>query len=354
MNVCEQRRTIELRAEVYEVPCGSRYCAACGKRWQGDMRVQAVAASEHLAGGVALITITAPGSDYFHSDDRWASMPVKDRYRRWNRHARRRWRVFHLRATRPLRAWADKHNVGWRLLFRSWEYQKRGALHLHLVVPYDTPDRRRFTDLYVHNLWAEHDLFHFGWIHGGDRNEKLQGYRPPSIVPADGPAAARYVCKYVASTGAGKGSMVEVAQRTAQRGSVLYISPSLTSASGINMTKLRSRRRIVGRMPWALKSHEEWKAACLVDSIQRGRPPLTEEAVQTIRRAVRATGAALWVDTKTGEVHTPTEAPPPRDMARTCHLRERDGERLDPELVAVLLPDPTRPWLGPIRTVIED
>lgn len=354
MTACLERREISVRDEVYEVPCGSRYCAACGQRWQGDQRAQAVAASEVLPGGAALITVTAPGMAYFGSLDAWGMTPMRVRYDRWNKRARARWRQLHLYASRPMRAWAKKNGVEWRVWFRAWEFQKRGALHLHLVLPYGTDEERRFTDLYVWNLWNAAAEYGFGYVLGGDRRHQPARGECPVVVPADGPAAARYVCKYVASVGAGKGSMVEVAQRTAQRGSVLYVSSTLTRASGVNMTKLRARRRIMNAYPWAVYSHGSWKAACLVDAIQRGRPPLTTHAVHCLWRAARRTGARLWVDCATGELCTPTDAPPPPQMPLSCDLVEREGYVLDPELAPVLVRDPERPHLGGIRTEVID
>lgn len=350
MTRCPTPRTVTVRAEEYEVGCGSRYCDVCGLRWQGDQRAQAVAASEVLDGGVALITVTAPGSRYFTGRARLAGDPPSAHMRGWNARARRRWRALHLAASGPMRRWAKKNKVHWRVLYRSWEYQKRGVLHLHLVVPYGTPEERRFTDLYVFNLWSCAKDHRFGYVLGGDVKQQPRPGVQPRIVPADGPATARYVCKYVASTGAGKGSMVEVAQRTAQRGSVLYVSPTLTRRSLTNMTTLRARRRIARRYPWSAYSHESWKAACLVDSIQRGRPPLTETAARYLWRAARRTGAALWADRTTGEVRSATVAPPPAQMARTCALVERMGHVLVPHLASVLVRDPERPWSGGIHT----
>lgn len=348
--VCEKRRTVKIRAEEYEIPCGGRYCEACGLRWQGDMRVCAVAASEHLGGDVALVTITAPGRDYFAARGREDRIHPRAALTAWNEDARPRWRRFHLWAARPLREAMQQLAPGWRVLMRSWEYQRRGALHLHLVLPFGTDHERAITTAYVWNLWSGARARGFGYVLGGDASERPGWDRCPRVPSADGGRAARYVCKYVASVGAGKGAMVDAVRRTAQRGSIVWISPSLTRRSGVNMTKLRSRRRIVGRYPWAVESAEHWRTACLVDSVQHGRPPLARAAIERIVQAVRRTGACTWGDAQTGEVRTPTEAPMPPQIARTAPVRWRWRKRLDLVLAPVLLPDPTAPWLGPIRT----
>lgn len=348
--VCPDPRKIRVREEVYEGPCGSRYCPVCGMRWQGDQRVQAVAASEHLGGTVGLLTITGPGGAYFARAAAEEGGDTRIAVLRWNRRARREWRRFHLWASRPLREWAREHAPGWRVLYRSWEFQKRGVLHLHLVVPYGTPTERRVTDLYVENLHLGAQAHGFGYVMGGDTGRRPRWDRIPRVKPADGAGAARYVCKYVAATGAGKEGMVHVAKRTATRGSVLYISPTLTTRSGINMTKLRARRRIWARFRDEAGEVPDWDACCLVDAVQRGRAPLTRASVERIRRAARATGACLWVDASTGELRTPTEAPRPRQNGRTEPAAARGSTRLALALAPVLLPDPKRPQLGPWRT----
>jgi hypothetical protein len=351
--VCQWPRTVSVRDERYEVPCGSRYCAACGLRWQGDQRVQAVAASEHLGGTVGLLTVTGPGGEYFARYAREHGGDTRLAVATWNRRARRRWRRLHLRATRMLRDRMAVVAPGWRVLFRSWEYQKRGVLHLHLVVPYGSDGEREVTDAYVANLHAMARREGFGYVMGGDTGRRPRWDRVPRVKPADGPAAARYVCKYVAATGAGKEGMVHVAKRTATRGSVLYISPTLTQASGINMSKLRNRRRVWSRFRDSDGEVSDWPSACLADSVQRGRPPLTREGVRAIVEAARATRAGSWVDAGTGEVLDATEAPPPRQNGRTEPGGPRRTGRLVLRLAPVLLPDPDRPWLGPWRTSVE-
>lgn len=350
MNVCETPRTVRLRDEVYEQPCGARSCPVCGQRWQGDQRVQAVAASEHLGGTVGLLTVTGPGGAYFARAAADEGGDTRIAVLRWNRQARRRWRRFHLWASRPMREWAREHAPGWRVLFRSWEFQKRGVLHLHLVVPYGTPAERRVTDLYVQNLHLGARQHGFGYVMGGDKSRRARWDRMPRVKPADGPAAARYVCKYVAATGAGKEGMWHVAKATATRGSVLYISATLTRASGINMTKLRNRRRVWARFRDDDGEVPDWDACCLADSVQRGRPPLTRASMERVRKAARLTSAGSWVDVETGEVRDATEAPRPRENGRTGPPRPKGAARLALALAPVLLPDPKRPWLGPWRT----
>lgn len=351
MTVCPGRIKSPSNQHPNPYDCASRYCPVCGDRWQKDQRVMAVAAAEHVPDTVALVTVTAPGSAYF-ADAAWRWVGGPWRLKRWwNEEARSAWRDLHLWASRPLRGWAKKQAPGWRVLFRSWEYQKRGLLHLHLVLPYSTPEEKRVTDLYVWNLWSGARAHEFGYVMAGDTGTPPSWARPPRVKPANGTDAARYVCKYVASTGAGKEGMRDVAQRTAQRGSVLYVAPALTRRSGVTMTGLRNRRRIWARYPWARASRDAWEDACLVEAIQRGRPRLTTGAVLRIRLALSRTRAGSVVDGTTGELLPPVPAPPPPEGGRTPLPRPAPARRLVAVLAPVLLRDPEPAERSHYRTV---
>ena len=60
-----------------------------------------------------------------------------------------------------------------------------------------------------------------------------------------------------ASKTAGKEGMVGVAQRTATRGSVLYIARALGQITGVTMTSLRARRRVATKYPRVAKEYYE-------------------------------------------------------------------------------------------------
>lgn len=352
MTACQTPRDIKIRDEQYRVPCGSRYCSACGRRWEQDQRVRAVAASEHLPGSVGLVTVTAPGDDWWTAEGARTGNTRREEMRAWNASARARWRRAHEQASRVARTYARAHGERWRLLYRSWEYQKRGLLHVHAVVPAHTPVHETASTLYVASLWARARRHGFGYVMAGDSSERPGWQRPPRLALASETAAARYVAKYVSSVGAGKEGMVSAARKTAQRGSILYVSRWLTAASGVTMTSLRARRRVHARYGWASSSRAAWRAACVVDAVQRGRPPLTTEAEAAIRAASQDGGATLWVDTSTGELRPPTHAPVPLATIAEGTGRCRDGAVACLGLASVLLRDPDAPWLGSERTVV--
>jgi hypothetical protein len=301
VNVCQRLRQIKVREEVYEVPCGSRYCPACGMRWMGDQRVQAVAAIEYVGGDVALITVTGPGRRYFQRLARERGWSYAEAVAWWNATARARWRGMHLEASGRARRLNREAGGDWRVLYRVWEFQKRGVLHLHLVVPMRTDEDRACSRRSLRRLCEVGEWWGYGFVLGGNKDEAPRRGVVPSLPEVPAGRAARYVAKYVAATGAGKDGMVTTVQRTAQRGSVLYISPRLTARSGATMTTLRARRRIYARYDWARTSTSAWATACFVDGVQRGRPPLSRAAVASLRAFCALGAPERWVDASTGE-----------------------------------------------------
>lgn len=332
--------------------CNSRYCPVCGERWQKDMRVMAVCAAEHVGETVGLITVTAPG-DAALDDPEWdvvGGRPTKEAW--WNDEARENWTRLHRDASKGPREYAAARGERWEVLFRAWEYQKRGLLHAHLVVPMGTPVLEHASRLYLANLWTWSRTHGFGYVLGGTKGTGTSWRKPPVLARASGEKAARYVCKYVASVGAGKEGMRDVARRTAQRGSVLYVSPRLTARSGVTMTGLRNRRRIWARYPWAREGGEAWEQARLIEAAQVGRPRFTPAAVQRIRLALSRTQACLLRVAGGREVYTRVPAPPPPQNGRTPLPGPPRCGVVDVALAPVLLRVPEEGSRGLYRTVV--
>lgn len=350
MNVCDRMRTVKVRSEEYQIPCGSRYCAVCGKRWMQDQRIVAVAGAEHVVGDVGLVTITGPGDRYFDRLCRERGWKRRHAVRVWNASARRRFRRLHQRASAAPRKWDRRMGSDWRVLYRVWEYQKRGVLHVHIVVPMGSWGERCASRRYLRALCDLRDTYGFGYVLGGDASEEAGSRRYPTLARVPRDRAARYVAKYVSATGAGKESMQHTARRTASRGSVLFVSPWLTRQSGVTNTTLRNRRRIWARYPWARDSAAGWRAARLVDAVQRGRPPLTRDAVLALRRGALRWRPDRWVDTRTGQCGGLTAAPCPLSADRNLKPRPTDGGDLQVALASVLDGVSHEPWLGPWRT----
>lgn len=351
-DICQRRREVKIRDERYDLPCGARDCDVCGARWSQDQRVRAVAASECLEGAVGLVTVTAPGRDRFSWGPAGSFDNPAEQRREWNRQVRRNWRRLHLKASRPVRELARSNGIVWRLLYRSWEYQKRGLLHVHLVVPAHTDYHRACSELYLSRLWAYARSYDFGYVLGGDKRERPGWHRCPTLAIANAQEAARYVCKYVASIGHGKDSMATVAQRAAKRGSVLYVGLDLLRESGVTMTTLKARRRVYSRFYRGGTTTRDWEVACALDALQRGRAPLSRGSEDVVRALFSRAPGCRMVVSATGEVVMPTSAPPPLSAVR-CPPPDRGVlDVREIALAPVRFHDPERPELGSWRTEV--
>jgi hypothetical protein len=315
--------------------------------WLGDTRIRSVAAAAELRRPVALVSVTAPGRDVLPWDA--SGTAVEERAaREWNQAAPGQWSKLHACAARDARQVAATLGVEWRLLFKAWEYQRRGVLHLHLVVPCGTPGQRRASEAYVSGLVARAPRYGFGFVDRGKLAASGPRRSTRTLAAVEAGRAAAYVAGYVASSGAGKGGVAEVAARQGVPGAVLYISNVLTRRSGVTMRSLRERRRVKCRYPGATASVEAWQAACVIDAMDRRRPPFPPNVRGALLRRALAERWTCAVDTGTGEVRGPTLAPAPPGIpvgavsvahpARVGALRldsvlHRSDECADPEWV---------------------
>lgn len=334
------------------MPCGRRQCAYCGRLWLGDCRVKTVAAAERVEGELVLVTVTAPGADVLPWYPGTRSCEARA-VRHWNLSAPGRWTQLHHDAAQYARRNSRSDVVSWRLAFKVWELQRRGALHLHLACPWGTPAERKATKRYVKHLQDHAREHSFGFVHlSVCRDEGT----PTRVARARGSSArnvARYVCHYVGGTGAGKEGFAEVARKAAVPGAILYVDSRLTQASGVTIRSLRARRRIVSRYPWSVESSAHWRAACMVDGLQRGRAPLDAESVAALRDSLPSMPAVECVSAPDGELIRPTPAAPPRELPggwdRSPCRPVRVAVLLDP----VLHDDLTAKPGGPIRTHVR-
>jgi hypothetical protein len=310
---CPTPAVVLLHGERSSAPCRRRSCPSCGVLWLGDTRVRALAAAAEFRGAVALVTVTAPGADVLP----WSPagrVVAPDVAREWNESAPARWSRLHDHAAQEARRLARSRNVEWRLLMKAWEYQKRGVLHLHLVVPCATAGERQVSELYVSVLAREAQGKGFGFVDRG-KLPVSGGRRSSRCLEAVSPQrAAGYVAAYLASTGAGKGGIAEVARAQGVPGPVFYVTSVLTRASGVTMRSLRDRRRVMTRYPAAGESHLAWHAACLLDAVERAGPRLTAGTRGALLARFQHCGPAAVVDGCTGEVTLPTPAAQPSGL----------------------------------------
>jgi hypothetical protein len=223
--------------------CRARCCPSCGVLWAGDTRVKLLAAADAYGEDVALVTVTAPGSDQLP----WDGSRVDDRAAwRWNASAPPRWSRLHRAAAQRTRR---RTGHPFKLVSGTWEDQKRGVLHRHLVVPMATPADRHASNVYAQELSRLAGAHGFGHV---DRGRRRHGVRQLERVPAG--HAASYVSKYLAK------GLVEVAKLAEAPSHLAYAGRHLTAISGVTMRTLRLRR-----LAWHLARE---RGICPMDALE--------------------------------------------------------------------------------------
>ena len=109
-------------------------CPSCAVLWAGDQRVKLLRNVEEYGGDVALVTITAPGKDRLPWD---GGMVRRDLAQQWNQTAPQRWTRMHKRAAARTKRYARRMGSEWQgVVAWSWEFQKRGVLHRHVLLQF--------------------------------------------------------------------------------------------------------------------------------------------------------------------------------------------------------------------------
>lgn len=155
--------------------------------------------------------------------------------REWNHSASARWRRLHQAARQSVHR-RDMGRV--TVLGRTWEFQKRGALHVHVVLGVKTAAELGGAHAYANELAGRRHGHDFGFV---DRGRRVGGRRVLEVIPAE--RAARYLCKYLAPIRGGKLTLSETVTREDVPPQVVYLARSLTTKTGITMRYLRAARR---------------------------------------------------------------------------------------------------------------
>lgn len=333
------------------VPCGKRRCPECGRVWLGDARQVICAAMGTLTTSVAVLTITAPGVDVLPWDETGRRCREPE-LTAWNDTAPGRWSAWWRWCSQGPRARARRNGATWGMLAKVWETQKRGALHLHVIVPYGTPAEREATDELVRNLDGSRQAFGFGYVDRGAMQRDETGQRVRKLVPVAAERAAGYVAKYLTETGKGAQGMGALAATTVVAGPLLYTAQRLTALSGKTMRSMRARRAIYATYRMIGSGIGAWQAATLVHAVEARRPPLTVAARLTLIRDALAGQWGSVVDVRTGELIVPTPAPVPWELRAEDVPQARWSARGATRLDCVWHPVfASTPW-GPVRTVV--
>ena len=249
--------------------CKSRKCPSCGQLWAGDVRIKLLRNIEEYGGDVAIVTLTAPGEELLPWDPTWCShepheqcsgrrgcQVEREAARRWNEEAPANWRALHRRAHGRAARVARRLGIKWANLAYNWEFQKRGALHRHIVVPMGTPGERLATLTYIAALDELRQEYAFGFVDRGPKappavGEWIRAFQPdrrggrprmPRVIPAG--QAAGYLAKYIAGSKKGKPlAITETVWHPDVPGHVVSIGPHLTRRTGCTMRSLRLNRQ---------------------------------------------------------------------------------------------------------------
>jgi len=203
---------------------------------------------------VGMVTVTAPGvAGGLVWDEEWCAWRGRHRHsgregcrvRRdvaavWNEAAPEHWRKLHRRARQAASRYAQRAGCpSWGVLARMWEFQRRGVLHVHVVLPMTTAAERRVSRVYAEQLARLAVEYGFGNAHLGERG--TDG-RTLSVMGSE--KAGRYLASYIAPIDgrSGKLSLTETVVHRDVPGQLLYVSRRLTQVSGCTMRSLRRRR----------------------------------------------------------------------------------------------------------------
>lgn len=202
--------------------------------WAGDTRKRLLVNVEAYGGDVVLVSVTAPGRDVLPWDGDRIECGARER---WNRRAPDNWRKLHRAAAQRAKR---KHGT-LTLLAWSWEYQRRGALHKHVILGVKTAAELAAAHEYVQALDELRHVHGFGYVDRG--RKKKGGGRALEVVPAI--RAARYVAKYLAKRG-DDGALVISETVTSQDVPplVVYVARAMTTQTGITMRYLRRWRLV--------------------------------------------------------------------------------------------------------------
>ena len=222
------------RVSAWKTSCKSRACPVCGPSWARNQRTKIGHNLEHYGGKVATIAITGPGADRLPWDEEWCKHRRSSGGLRPHVHSGRRGCRVEQRA---LREWCSTLSLRWKwlrdaaqlatkretgarvwIMERVWEPQKRGVPHLHLVVPYGTPEERSVADAFRRHL-AE--------LAPGNDFGRVQ----PRLQAISGEQAARYLANYLAGRTGKKNTIRENIADPRLPKTLLWETPVLSSVS---------------------------------------------------------------------------------------------------------------------------
>jgi hypothetical protein len=288
-------------ASMWRSSCKKRGCPVCGPRWARDYGTVTRHALGVLDAPVVMLTITAPGARVLPWDrercrhregvkcsgTRHGCKVQQRALREWSDTAT--WRMGALRKA-AYQATRRAGHVAPKWLERVWEPQKRGAPHLHIVLPFGDDAERdavRFYAATVHRMAPEYG---FGRVH--DLTEPM---------PAG--SAARYLTGYLLGRSRHKHGIRENIADPRLPKLLVWVSPTLTRVSGVTMRSLRRARHVwaatKGGCPpprWSSVT-EAVKIAAVFRSVYQDRAPPADVLAGALDLAGWMDRAQAWYPT---------------------------------------------------------
>jgi hypothetical protein len=196
--------------------------------WLGDIRRLLFANLLDYGGRVWMVTVTAPGAEVLRCDGEnvEASAAME-----WNRTAAARWRELHRRAYQATRREYGPDVL--QTLARVWQLQRRGVLHIHLVLGFESPREVAAARFYVACLRERHREFGFGCIDARDRNGRSG--RATVMEPH---RAAGYLSRYLGESA----QLVRALALACRPRQMVWVALRLKRVSGVTMRRLRRAR----------------------------------------------------------------------------------------------------------------
>ncbi len=216
--------------------CKRRDCRRCGRPWARSWESVLRHNLAHFGREVVLVTVTAPGADLLpwscgrqhkHAGDKGCRVK-EDAADAWAEGARENWQ--HLRgAARKAALAALPEGARPFILVRTWEPQKRGVPHVHLVLAFGTELERIAARRFVDELARLAPEYSFGFV---DRH----------LEPISAREASSYLAGYLLGRSGRKETVRENIADPRMPRSLIWVTPALTSPSG----RYNKARRILG------------------------------------------------------------------------------------------------------------
>lgn len=229
--------------------CKKRTCRICGVAWARDWRRVLFEALQAPGVPVVLSAVTPPGAEGLPWDEkhcarlgphthgsRHGCRVDGDALAEWSRDISKRWKRLHNAARN-----ACKRDVGrcLPLAVRAWEPQKRGPGHVHPVFHLYSPADEATARCYLGHVARLAPRHGFGFV--GEKAGK-------SMQIMSGGRAAAYLSSYFVTGKGRKATLQENARNPHLPRMLIWVSPTLTGATGITMRNLRRCRQL-----WAVR-----------------------------------------------------------------------------------------------------